>query len=103
MYFLHSIIHDYADESARAILKHIAAAMKKGYSKLILWDFMLPDKAAPPTLTGLDWEMMTFYAGSERSESQWRTLLEHPEVGLKVTQIWSYSEFDQSVIEAELA
>src|ERR1700748_153921 len=101
-YFLHSIIHDYPDDKARIILKHIAAAMKKGYSKLIVWDFVLPDKAVPPTLIALDWEMMSFYAASERSESQWRRLLEGPEVGLKVNGIWNYSQFDQSVIEAEL-
>jgi len=77
--------------------------MTKGYSKLILWDFVLPEKAVPPTLSGLDWEMMSFYAAGERSESQWRRLLEDPEVALRVNGIWRYSQFDQSVIEAELA
>ncbi|KIW92215.1 uncharacterized protein Z519_07199 [Cladophialophora bantiana CBS 173.52] len=102
-YFLHSIIHDYPDDRAQLILKHIARAMKKGYSKLILWDFVLPEKAVAPTLSALDWEMMSFYAASERSEGQWKTLLEDPEIGLKVNGIWNYSQFDQSVIEAELA
>ncbi|KIW83260.1 hypothetical protein Z517_02505 [Fonsecaea pedrosoi CBS 271.37] len=102
-YFLHSIIHDYPDDRAQLILKNIARAMKKGHSKLIIWDFVLPDKALASTLTALDWEMMSFYAASERSEGQWKTLLEDPEIGLKVNGIWSYSQFDQSVIEAELA
>ena len=99
---MHSIIHDYPDDKAKIILKNIATAMKRGYSKLIIWDFVLPDKGAPPTLMALDWEMMSFYAASERSESQWRRLLEDPELGLKVTGVWGYSQFDQSVIEAEL-
>jgi hypothetical protein len=77
--------------------------MKKGYSKLILWEFVLPEKGVPPTLSSLDWEMMTFYAAGERSEGQWRSLLEAQEIGLRVNGIWSYSQFDQSVIEAELA
>ncbi|OAG45589.1 hypothetical protein AYO21_00225 [Fonsecaea monophora] len=102
-YFLHSIIHDYPDDRAQLILKNIARAMKKGHSKLIIWDFVLPDKAVASTLTALDWEMMSFYAASERSEGQWKTLIEDPEIGLKVNGIWSYSQFDQSVIEAELA
>jgi hypothetical protein len=51
----------------------------------------------------LDWEMMSFYAASERSEGHWKRLLEAPELGLKVTGIWNYSQLDQSVIEAELS
>jgi hypothetical protein len=100
---MHSIIHDYPDDRARTILQNVAGAMKKGYSKLLIWDFVLPDKRAPPTLTGLDWEMMTFYAAEERSDAHWRRLLEDSDVGLKVTGTWFYSQFDQSVIEAELA
>ena len=100
---MHSIIHDFPDEKARIILKNIVKAMKKGYSKLILWDFVLPDKAAPSGLMALDWEMMSFYAAGERSESQWRKMLEDPDIGLKVNGFWFYSQFDQSVIEAELA
>lgn len=102
VYFLHNIIHDWDDDKARVTLKHLAAAMKKGYSKLLLWEYVLPAKNVPPTLATLDWEMMTFWAASERSEGQWKALLEQPDVGLKVNGIWSYSQFDQSVIEAEL-
>lgn len=74
--------------------------MKKDYSKLLIWDFVLPDKAAGSTLIALDWEMMSFYAAGERSESQWKALLEN--AGLKVNGVWTYSHFDQAVIEAEL-
>ena len=100
---MHSIIHDYPDNRAKIILQHVAAAMKKGYSKLLIWDFVLPDKNVPPTLSGLDWEMLTFYAAEERTETHWKALLEDPDVGLRVTGIWRYSQFDQAVIEAELA
>ncbi|KIW62032.1 hypothetical protein PV05_02085 [Exophiala xenobiotica] len=101
VYFLHSIIHDYPDDRSRLILRQLAAAMKKDYSKLLIWDFVLPDKAAGSTLIALDWEMMSFYAAGERSESQWKALLEN--AGLKVNGVWTYSHFDQAVIEAELA
>jgi hypothetical protein len=102
VYFLHSIIHDYPDAQAKLLLRNTAAAMKKGYSKLIVWDFVLPGKAVPATLAALDWEMMSFYAAGERSETQWKQLLEDPDVGLKVNGFWTYSGFDQTVIEAEL-
>ncbi|KAK5264572.1 hypothetical protein LTR96_010052 [Exophiala xenobiotica] len=100
-YFLHSIIHDYPDDRSRVILKQLAAAMQKDYSKLLIWDFVLPDKTAGSTLIALDWEMMSFYAAGERSESQWTALL--GDVGLKVNGVWAYSQFDQALIEAELA
>ena len=77
--------------------------MKKGYFKVILWDYVLPDEGVPPALSCLDWEIMTFHAARERSESERRQLLEDPEIGLTVNGIWSYSQFDQSVIEAEMA
>ncbi len=64
---------------------------------------MLPEKGVPPTLACIDWQMMTFYASGDRSEGEWRSLLEAQDVGLKVNGIWSYSQYDQSVIEAELA
>lgn len=77
--------------------------MKKGYSKLIVWDVVLPAKDVPAVIASMDWEMMTFFAASERTESQWIALLEHPDVGLKVNGFWDYSQYDQSIIEAELA
>jgi hypothetical protein len=100
---LHSIIHDNEDPRAKIILKQLAGAMKKGYSKLIIWDQVLPAKCAPAIPAALDWEMMTFFAASERTEGQWKALIENPEVGLKFNGIWEYSQYDQMVIEAELA
>ena len=84
-------------------LNNSRVPLKKGYSKLILWDFVLPEKGVPPTLSSLDWEMMTFYAAGERSENQWRSLLEAQEIGLRVNVIWGYSRFDQSATEVDLA
>lgn len=85
------------------MLRNIADAMEKGYSKLIIWDFALQDKGVSPFVATMDWQMLTWIAGKERTERDWKTLLEDPEVGLKITGIWQYSQFHQAVIEAELA
>lgn len=77
--------------------------MEKGYSKLIIWDQVVPDMEADATVAALDWVMLTFLAGAERTESQWKTLVEDPEIGLKIVDTWYYSQFDQAVIEIELA
>lgn len=100
---MHNILHNFPDSNARTILKQTASAMKKGYSKLLLWDTVLPDKGAGANECCLDWLMMTFYGSSERTESQWRKLVEDPEIGLKVKDIVKYSQYDQDVIELELA
>ena len=44
----------------------------------------------------------TVPGSSERTEDQWKALIEDPEVGLKFNGIWEYSQYDQMVIEAEL-
>lgn len=103
IYFMHNILHNHMDENAKKVLKQTAAAMKKGYSKLLLWDNIMPNCDAGTILCALDWEMLTFYGTSERTEADWRKLLEDPEIGLKVADIIHYSRYDQDVIELELA
>lgn len=41
-YFFHHIIHDWNDDDCVKILTNIAAVMKKGYSKLLLYEIVLP-------------------------------------------------------------
>lgn len=100
---MHSIIHNYPDHRAKLILQQVARAMKKGYSKLLLWDNVMPDKGAATNTMCLDFIMISFFAAGQRTEQEWRALVEDPEVGLKVTDILRYSPQDQAVIEIELA
>ena len=62
---------------------------------------MLPDKGAHLQMTGLDIELMQFFAGRERTESQWRSLLES--VGLNIEGIYNHEKSYDTVIEAVLA
>jgi hypothetical protein len=71
--------------------------MKPGNSKL-LRDAVLPDKGASAFSTESDFVMLTLLSAMERSESQWRSLLES--AGLKIVKIWPGAP--ESVIEAEL-
>ena len=45
-YYLHSIIQDWNDEVNTQILKAIVPAMKKGYSKVLVNDFVVPNQGA---------------------------------------------------------
>lgn len=101
-YFLHSIIHDYTDDIAKTILKQITQAMTPGYSKLLLLDLVITDEQVASFMACADWQVMVCLAGKERTESNWRRLLEDPDLGLKINGIWQYNSYTQGLIEAEL-
>ncbi len=73
--------------------------MKPGYSKLLINDIVLPDVGASRFATQSDINMLALLAAMERSEAQWRQLLER--AGLRVTKVWQ--GVPESVIEAEVA
>lgn len=99
-YFLHSVLHDWSDENCRRILRHLAAAMKRGYSKLLINENVVPDLGADWKITSLDWYMMALAASAERTETEWKELLRS--AGLKITGIWTMDAAVESLIEAVL-
>ncbi|MCJ1310540.1 hypothetical protein MMC25_004204 [Agyrium rufum] len=99
-YYMHSVLHDWSDADCRKILHHVADAMEKGYSKLLINENVVPDRAADRKITSLDWFMMALASSSERTESEWRALLQS--VGLKISGIWTADSVVESLIEAVL-
>lgn len=75
--------------------------MKPGFSKLLINEYVVPDMGAAWSVTSMDWLMMASGAVRERTEKQWRVLME--QAGLRVVQIWTYDQGTESLIEAELA
>ncbi|MCJ1398246.1 hypothetical protein MMC11_001443 [Xylographa trunciseda] len=100
VYFMHSVLHDWPDADCRRILQHTVAAMKPGYSKLLINENVVPDVGASWQITSLDWFMMGLAASRERTEAQWRELLQS--VGLKIVGIWTKDAAAESIIEASL-
>jgi len=99
-YFLHHILHDWADKYCLTILKHLHDAMTPSYSKLLIHELILPDCGATVFQTIYDMTMMTFNGGMERSRTQWTRLLE--EAGFEVVKFWVQDEDADGIIEAEL-
>ncbi|KAI5464462.1 S-adenosyl-L-methionine-dependent methyltransferase [Mariannaea sp. PMI_226] len=95
-YFMRLILHDWPDAECAAILSHLRDAMVKGHSRILINETVLRDVGAPWQQTSLDWTMMGMLVNRERTESQWRELLEG--VGLKISGIWH--EGPESIIEA---
>ena len=73
-YFLRHIIHDWNDEQSRTILKNCRAAMPSN-GRLLLAEFVLPDGPEPFHGKWFDLAMMTVTGGQERTELEYRSLL----------------------------
>ena len=74
--------------------------MNKEYSTLLINESVFPNTQAPLMTASYDIVMMSLGAGMERTEQQWRSLLES--VGLDITKIWTANVFNESVIEAKV-
>jgi SAM-dependent methyltransferase len=74
VHLLSTILHDWDDERAAAILRTIRAAARDG-SRLVILDAVVPDGNEPNGAKWLDLLMLTLFGGKERSEAQWRELL----------------------------
>ena len=76
--------------------------MRPGYSKLLIHEMIVPEQGASIFHAMLDMTMMVFNGGMERTEKQWRALLE--KAGLRVIEVWAPLEEDaDGIIEAMLA
>ena len=73
-YVLGTILRDWDDERAAAILRTIAGHAPPGARVLVL-DAVIPPGNEPHGAKWLDLLMLTLFAGRERDERQWRTLL----------------------------
>lgn len=100
-YYMRNIYHDWPDHSCVQIMKRIAEAMTRGYSKLLIFEWILPAKGVPLYPALLDMNMMALLNGRERTEEDWSELLNA--AGLKIVQIHRVSVHEESLIEAELA
>ncbi|KUJ15863.1 S-adenosyl-L-methionine-dependent methyltransferase [Mollisia scopiformis] len=97
-YYIRSCLHDYNDADDRKILRQIVDAMKPGYSKLLIFEWILPDVGTPLYPALLDLNMLALFSGMERTETHWRNLLES--VGLEVVKVWSIGKETEGLIEA---
>ena len=102
-YFMHSIMHDWPDDVCQKILGRLAEAMKPGYSKILIFDVVIPSTGAYWEATAGDVLMMTQLSALERNEDQWHELIEGAGLGLKIGRFWRCGQADvENVIEVEL-
>ncbi|KAL6788106.1 O-methyltransferase domain-containing protein [Trichoderma sp. SZMC 28012] len=95
VYHMKRILHDWADDKCRIILKHTVSAMDRDWSILLIMDAVLPMRNASFSQAMGDHSMLTF-GGKERSEKQWKELL--ASVGLGIVKIYRGPE-PEAVLE----
>lgn len=91
VYLLRMILHDWPDEKAVAILKHIAEAMKEG-SRIFIMDMVLPAPGSgSPTLEAAlrqkDLTMRQVLHARERELEDWRTLVTEADARLRIVAV----------------
>jgi len=83
-YLLSGILHDWSDDRALAILRSMGASASSGARVLIL-ESVVPPGNDPNGAKWLDLLMLVLARGRERTEPEWRELLEH--AGLRVQSV----------------
>jgi hypothetical protein len=100
-YYFRNIFHDWPDKECVEFAKQIAAVMKPGYSKVLIFEWIFPDRGVPLYPALLDINMMACLNGRERTEGQWTKLL--TKAGLRIIKFWKAGPESEGLIEAELA
>ncbi|KAF4536159.1 O-methyltransferase [Lasiodiplodia theobromae] len=99
IYYFRRIFHCWTNEKSRQILVNTKEAMNE-YSRVLIADMVLPDINCPRDLAMQDLNMMSL-GGMERSESDWRRLLES--AGLSMRKVWLNEDGPKhAVVEAVL-
>ncbi|KAM3065358.1 hypothetical protein ACMFMG_011519 [Clarireedia jacksonii] len=100
IYYIRRCLHDWPDDDCVKILKQIAAAMEPGKSRLVVSEIVIPPAKADVETAWMDITMMMLN-GRERTEKQWRDLLESS--GLRLRKIHYGVGTNYAALEAELA
>lgn len=89
VYYLRNVLHDWSDEPAAKILQQLRPAMASD-SVIVIDEIVIPPTGANHKLLHYDLAMMATASAMERTEKQWRALIES--CGLKVRDAWIYDE-----------
>ncbi len=75
LYVMMMVLHDWSDEESMAILRNIARSAPAG-ARLLLVEAVINEANLRGFAIDLDIEMLAFAVGRERTEAQWRNVVE---------------------------
>jgi hypothetical protein len=102
VYYLKMVLHDWPDEQCKQILSNLKPALKKGHSRILLNEIIIPETGANWFETSVDLIMLCAHSAQERRERDWRALMESVG-GLKVGNVWNVDGAVEKGIEVVLA
>ena len=98
------ILHDWPDDEAVKILRHIVAAMIKAESRLLIMDTVLPMPGTVPVsveriVRVRDLTMMQAFNSKERELEDWKALLAAADSRLRLVNVVQPFGSNMSVLE----
>ncbi|KAL7941562.1 hypothetical protein V8C42DRAFT_334931 [Trichoderma barbatum] len=87
-YYLRAILHNWDDEKATQILSNIVPAMSAD-SLVLIDEVVIADQGSHIWPAGLDLQMYTLFGSSERTASQWDSILDR--AGLRPVAVKKYA------------
>ncbi|KAJ6151631.1 hypothetical protein N7470_007228 [Penicillium chermesinum] len=84
-YFMRTVLHDWPDQQAEKILRRVCDAMGPN-SVLLINELILPEAGVLLSSALGDIQMMGSFASLERTEAQWKQLLQN--AGLELVHVW---------------
>ncbi|PGH11173.1 hypothetical protein AJ79_05015 [Helicocarpus griseus UAMH5409] len=100
IYYFRHVLHDWPDAACLDILRNVAVGITdKKRQRVVIADHILPEKGADAEAAWMDMTMLTL-TGTERTEKQWRKLLD--DAGFTVTRTFRGSGTNYAAIEAFL-
>ncbi len=97
VYIMSRVLHDFPDEKAAIILANCRKSIAEG-GTLLVRENVLPEQGASPMATKADLTMLFMLGGAERTEPEWKTLLDS--AGFAVTRVLK-GEGQLDLIEAK--
>lgn len=99
-YYMRSVLHDWPNHKVLEVLQQLKAVMTPGYSRLLLNEIVIKNGKPDWRASSLDVFLMVLMCAHERSEREWRQLIN--QAGLTITNIYTKHESTESVIEVIL-
>ncbi|PYH89194.1 O-methyltransferase [Aspergillus ellipticus CBS 707.79] len=99
IYFIRRVLHDWPDAEVVRILTHLARAMDREKSRILITETIIPEVKATPTNAYMDLTMMTF-GGRERTVKHFAGLFER--AGLTLEGVWRLEGVPMVVVAGKL-
>ncbi|KAH7325878.1 S-adenosyl-L-methionine-dependent methyltransferase [Stachybotrys elegans] len=87
-YFSRGVLHNHPDHKVKKLLENTKSAMTSD-SVMLLDEMVLPETGVNAYAATMDIVMMAAMSSSERTEAQWRKILD--DVGLKLVKTYTYN------------